>query len=94
MPTKSQTIDQVKDLQEMRLPSGWKMIKAEVEFEHPGLIDEHIKVVWDSHNNVFYVHGHNIIVYPERTVIIQEAFDIMQRANKVMGSTRPKGENE
>lgn len=80
-------LEKQKKLSEMELPSGeWSVVEMEVRFIRKGQEGEWASVVYDASNDTFYVKTNKAIVYPGDEPALQEALDLMKRANKVINA--------
>lgn len=79
----------VQQLQGLKLPSGeWRCVKAEICFERKGVLGEWAIVIYDSHNNTFYVKTNKAIVYQNDCPALEEAIKLMRKANEIIQSPR------
>lgn len=88
---KKETLLEFQDkLREMKLPPHWKVSKLEVTFRREGTLGEFAEVIyWDySGEPTFYVKTNKAIVYPDDVKALREAIEVMDEANKIIGSKR------
>lgn len=79
-------IREIKEFAKMKLPDEWKMVELEAKFvrEALGEPEKWATVVFDNMNNVFFVKTQKSIVYEGESEIMEEAINIMRRANKII----------
>lgn len=77
-------IDQADDLRKMRLPINWEVSKLEVTFRRKGFMEDYAEVIYDSMNKTFYVKTNKSIVYPGDTKTMNEAMEVMRKANNII----------
>lgn len=86
MLKKELLLEQVEKLREMRLPPKWEIAKLDVTFKRISGEDMYkdAEVIYDIYNETFYVKTHKSIVYESEKKPMQEAIEIMEKANKII----------
>jgi hypothetical protein len=88
MKPKDLSLAKVQALSQLALPEHWKCVRAEIKFEREGHLGEWATVVYDGHNNTFYVQTNKAIVYQNDTPALEEAIALMREANTIINSPR------
>lgn len=79
-------LEQVDKLRNIKLPAGWEVAKLDVVFEKKDVSNMYKSafVIYDDMNDTFYVKTSKSIVYESEKDSMQEAIQVMEKANNII----------